>query len=277
MLQISGLSNYLAPNFNYLYMAYPAYIKYLFFCFLFFCATTRCLAWGADGHKLVARLAYSQLNQAVKDSLAKYLNGVSFEDASTWMDEVRSDKSYDYQTPWHYINIDKDSVYHAADTNIVWALKKAIGELKDRSNYSKAQIGTDIKIIIHLMGDLHQPLHVGYASDKGGNDVKVFYDATSFNLHRVWDSEIIKDEVLGQSIDWGKMSQFTPEEWARIRKIDIVGWMNESRALLDTVYEFKGDNLTRKYAKKNAPIIEHQILLASIRLAAVLKDVFGKG
>ena len=258
-------------------MKYAPSFKAFVLCFIMVAAYTQSMAWGPDGHRIVAKIAYSQINQSIKDSLAKYLNGTTIEEAANWMDEVRSDKSYDFQSPWHYLDIDKGGKFNPDDSaNIVWALHKAMGELKERNKYSKEQIAIDIKILIHLVGDIHQPLHVGYAADKGGNTVKVYYDATSFALHRVWDSEIIKDEVVGQSVDWAKLSHFTPEEWAKIRKIDVVQWMNESRALLDTVYEFKGDNITRKYAKQNAPIIEHQLLIAGLRLAAVLKDVFGK-
>jgi len=253
------------------------YLKYLSLLIVSLGVHASSFAWGPDGHRIVAKIAYTQVNQAVKDSIAKYLNGASMEEAANWMDEVRSDKAYDFQTPWHYINIDKGVPYNPNDSNnIVWALNKVIRELKDRSHYSKAQIEVDLKILIHLMGDLHQPLHVGYASDRGGNDVKVYFDATSFALHRVWDSEIIKDEVLNHPADWAKLSQFTPEELKQIKKIDVVEWMTESRSFLDTVYNFKGDNLTHKYAKQNTPIIEHQLLLAGLRLAAVLKDVFGK-
>ena len=242
---------------------------------IIFGACSKCMAWGADGHKIVAKIAYTQISAGVKDSLAKYLRGTTIEEASVWMDEIKSDKSYDFQKPWHYINIDKGGVYHPEDTaNIVWAIHKVIGELKERNKYSKERIAIDLKILIHLIGDLHQPLHVGYAADQGANMIMVFFDATNSNLHRVWDTEIIRDEVLGQSVDWAKLSHFTPEETARIRKIDIVEWMNESRALLDTVYDFKGDNLTHKYAKQNAPVIERQMLIAGLRLAAVLKDIF---
>ena len=102
------------------------------------------MAWGPAGHKIVAKIAVSQLNAAEKDSLAKYLRGTSIEDASVWMDEIKSDKSYDFQKPWHYINIDKDSVYNPADTgNIVWELKRVIAELKDRQKYSKEKVEID--------------------------------------------------------------------------------------------------------------------------------------
>ena len=250
-------------------------IKYLTLSLVFSILNTACFGWGSEGHKLVAKIAYTQLTPSAKDSLAKYLRGASIEEASVWMDEIKADKSYDYQKPWHYINIDKGAEYNPADTgNIVWELNRIIPELKHREKYSKDKIEVDIKILIHLLGDLHQPLHVGYASDIGGNSVQVFYMAGADNLHRVWDTDIIRDEVTGQQVDWAKLSHFSKEELAQIRKIDVAEWMKESRSLLDTVYDFKGDNINAKYARKNAPIIERQLLIAGLRLGEILNDVF---
>ncbi len=249
--------------------------KNILFVLLLVIQGSYCFGWGADGHKLVAKIAYSQLHTAVKDSVMKYLLGASIEEASVWMDEIKADKSLDYQKPWHYININKDSVYNPTDTaNIIWALNKVVAELKNRQHYSKEQVAIDLKILIHLMGDLHQPLHVGYESDQGGNTIHVFYAATPSNLHRIWDTEIIREGVLGQPLAWANLNQFTKPELTQIKHIDFVAWLNESRSKLDTVYDFKGDNITHKYITKNAPLVERQLLLGGVRLAAVLNDIF---
>jgi hypothetical protein len=234
-----------------------------------------CMAWGPEGHKLVAKIAYSQLTAAVKDSLALYLRGASIAEAANWMDEIRSDKSYDFQKPWHYVNIDKGVTYNPDDTgNIVWELKRIIPELKERQKYSKERIEIDIKILIHLVGDLHQPLHVGYAYDQGGNMVQVFCAASPSNLHRVWDTEIIRDGVMGHSVEWTKLSQFSKEELAQIKHVDIIEWMNESRSKLDIVYDFKGNDITQKYIEKNTPVVERQLLIGGLRLGILLNDIF---
>jgi hypothetical protein len=250
-------------------------LKYFAPVLIFLGLNTTCFGWGAEGHKMVAKIAYTQLKSSVKDSLAKYLQGATIEEASVWMDEVKQDRSYDFQKPWHYINIDKGGTYTPGDTgNIVWELNRVIKELKQRDNLSKEKIATDIKILIHLIGDLHQPLHVGYAGDQGGNTVQVFYIASADNLHRVWDTDIIRDEVVNQDVDWKKVGNFTKEELAQIKRFDIAEWMKESRSLLDTVYQFKGNDIGEKYAKRNAPIIERQILIAGLRLGGILNDVF---
>lgn len=256
-------------------MKYVSPLKSLLFFLSLFIFQLNCMAWGAAGHKIVAKIAYSQLNAAQKDTLAKYLRGGSIEDASVWMDEIKADKSYDYQKPYHYINIDKDSVFNPADTaNIIWELNRVVSELKNRQKYSKEHVEIDLKILIHLMGDLHQPLHVGYASDIGGNAVTVYYAASPTNLHHVWDTEIINEGVLGQPLDWANASHLTADELASTKHIDFVGWLNDSRAKLNVIYDFKGNNLTHKYIAKNAPVVERQLLLGGLRLAEVLKEIF---
>ena len=240
--------------------------------------TFKLLAWGGNGHKMIASIAYNHLSQPTKDSLTKYLEHTSLEDASVWMDEMRSDHSFDYLKPWHYINIEKGGVYDPqSSNNIIWAIKKVTDELKHRNNYSKEQIVTDLKILIHLIGDLHQPLHVGYGNDKGGNTIQAVLNSTNTNLHRVWDTQIIEANILGRSKDWMNVSGKNNNELAQIRHIDILKWMEESRILLPNVYDFGGDNIiTQQYIDRNVPIIERQLLYSGIRLGALLNEIFDK-
>lgn len=237
--------------------------------------TQSSFAWGPKGHKLVAKIAYTQLKPAVKDSIAKYLDNLSIEDGATWMDDVRSDHSYDYQTTWHYINIDKGDIYKDTSTNnAVWAIHKAEHEIENRGHYSKAQIATDIKILLHLVGDIHQPLHAGYADDQGGNAVTVYIDQASSNLHRVWDTNILESYILPAPLTWANTANYSKEELEQMKDTSVVNWMKESRSYLDDVYDFKGDNISKKYIEKNKPIIEKRILYAGIRLGRLLNRLF---
>lgn len=232
-------------------------------------------AWGAVGHKLVAKIAYSQLPKAVKDSLASYLGATTIEEASVWMDEIKSDPSNDSLRPFHYINLEKGEQYNPDSTkNIVGELNRVIAELKERNKYTKEHIEVDLKILIHLIGDLHQPLHNGYASDRGGNSVMVFFAASSSNLHRVWDSDIVEGYILHEGTEWANTSNYTKEQLAEIKRINILGWMKESRENLVSAYDFKGQEINGKYIKRNKEIIQHQLLFGGLRLASVLKSIF---
>jgi S1/P1 Nuclease len=253
-------------------------------------------AWGNAGHRIVAKIAYNQLKPAVKDSINKYLQLAHIEDAGTWMDDVRSDPSYAYMSTWHYINIEKghdgnlDSldkiiieagknvkdVHDVPDSvaNIIWAINRAITELENRQNLSKDQIALDIKMLFHLVGDLHQPLHVGYGVDRGGNSIVVYVHNQPSNLHRVWDTDMIESDIMGHPTTWADLSKYNKEQLAGIRHVDINQWLADSRTKLGIVYDYKGDNINQKYIDRNVPVVEEQLLKAGLRLASLLNQIF---
>ena len=223
-------------------------------------------AWGHKGHTIVDQIAYKTLSQPAKDSIQHYLGKTKFAEAGTWMDDIRSDHNYDYMKPWHYINIPKGSTYDPRTTNnIVSSLDSSISRLHRRNLYTKEQIATDIKIVMHLMGDLHQPLHVGYATDKGGNLIEVGYLGSTTNLHKVWDSEMIDHlNINTESCPAEPMPQ----------SIDLLKWLTDSRALLDGVYSFANATIDFSYESRNKSVIEKQLASAGARLAFVLNDIF---
>lgn len=235
-------------------------------------------AWGKKGHGIVAEIAFSMLDTNTKQFVYKYLNGMSIEDAATWMDDVRSDHSYDYMKTWHYVNIEKGKEYEAnKDANIINALHNAIDELSHKSNLSTEEIRKDVLVIFHLVGDFHMPLHVGYGIDKGGNDVKVKYLGRPSNLHRVWDTDIIESEKISTDDCLALFKKYSKKEVAHLQEIDIENWISEPRPLLDRVYNFNQSTMEidQAYIDRNKAAIEQQLLVAGIRLAAVLKKVAG--
>ncbi len=241
-----------------------------------FCLHSICNAWGAAGHKIVAKIAFNRVSPAVKDSISKYLGYTTVEQAAVWMDEIKGDHTYDSLSVWHYLDIPKGGLVDTlSPPNIVWALKKVIGELKNRQNYPKDHVVMDIKILFHLMGDLHQPLHTGFPGDRGGNDVKVYYGANLTNLHKVWDTEILENEILGAPLDWANTKHLSKEELSKIQHIDLIEWANDSRSNLDSVYAFKNGTLNHKYVKRSVPIIQKQLLKGGLRLATLLQVIFG--
>lgn len=235
----------------------------------------KCFAWGASGHKIVAKIAWNLLKPNVKDSVSLYLKQLTLADVANWMDEIRGDQTYAYMSSWHFIDIEKGGKFNPDSTdNIIGALRMAISQLKNRQNLSAQQVEMDIKILTHLVGDLHQPLHTGYPDDRGGNLISVFYNNNGTNLHKVWDTDIIEAEIINAPTTWSNVGQFNKEEYQELRKVNLENWLNDSRSKLDLVYDFKGDNLNHKYAEKNVPLIEKQLLIGGIRLASVLNSLF---
>jgi len=235
---------------------------------------SKTLAWGKKGHALVAEVAFTYLDENTKKVVLQYLDGMTIEEAANWMDTIKSDHSYDYMKPYHYVNFDKGAtVVELNGDNIIYQLNETIKELQNKKNLSREEIKTKIKILFHLIGDLHQPLHVGYGSDKGGNTMQINYKDKGTNLHSFWDSGIIESKGITLQ-DCLNSNKFCKYKLRKIKKINVINWSIESRNLLDQIYNTGGNKVNDEYVNKNAALIETQILKAGIRLASVLKEVF---
>jgi hypothetical protein len=239
-----------------------------------FLSSTAVHAWGHQGHALVAEVAFHYMDEATKKNVLQYLDGMSIEEAANWMDAIKSDHANDYMKPYHYINLEKGSKEVPTGDNIVTILNSTLKDLDHKENLSHDEIKRRILIIFHLIGDLHQPLHIGYFSDKGGNSIKLnFIGGKETNLHSTWDSDII--EFKGTSLaDVLKSKKYTSEAIEGMQKIDVIGWAKQSRGYLKQVYEVKNNKVEETYIDAVYPIIETQLLDGGIRLAAILEHYF---
>jgi len=232
-------------------------------------------AWGKKGHEIVAEIAFSLLDDNVKDSVIKYLDTMSIEYASVWMDEMRSNPTFNYMRPWHYVDFEKGAVYKATkEDNIINALNKAIDNLEHRDTLSNDAIKMNLLVVFHLVGDMHMPLHIGYAEDKGGNAIQVKYINHQSNLHKVWDTEIIEGENITKDNCVEQLALFSKKDVEGYRIINVEDWTNEPRSLLSDVYDFKDNYIDEGYVSKNKAIVEQQLAIAGVRLSAVLERVF---
>lgn len=231
--------------------------------------------WGAEGHQIVAQIAKENIKAKTRKLVTNYLGEVTFEKASTWMDEIKSDHDLDYMKPWHYVNIEKDATYvKAKEGDVVTELEIVIAELKNYKSMKTEDVAKDLKILFHLCGDIVQPLHAGYASDKGGNDVKVTYNDKQFNLHRIWDTDIIKaNSITTESCLLLAKKQKLAKKF-KPKSVDVMAWMNDSRTLLPVVYNVKDATITQEYMTANKEVVEKQLLKGGYRLAKILDTIF---
>src|SRR6187551_2455046 len=166
-------------------------------------APSPALAWGKTGHRVVAAIADTQLSGLARAHVREILGpGESLVDAANWPDEMRSDPAIFWQktsTPWHYVTLNGITYDHAPpEGDALEALDHFAKVLKDPAA-SLADKQTALRFVIHLVGDLHQPLHAGKCCDRGGNDVKVTWFGKPTNLHAVWDSQLVDEEQLSFS------------------------------------------------------------------------------
>ena len=230
-------------------------------------------AWSREGHHIVIEIAYQLLSNPAQEKLKAYLGNTTIEDASTWMDEVRgSNKQYAYLTGTHFINIEKGEKLNPFQKgNIYTELNAVIGELEKSSN--PADMKLDLMILIHLVGDVHQPLHDGFGNDKGGNRINVSLLGKPTNLHSAWDGGIINKEHINMQTILNNYKKLSATQISNLKSENVGVWINESRNYLPQIYSFSNSTIDENYVQKATPIIEWQLLKAGIRLSAILEKV----
>jgi S1/P1 Nuclease len=230
-------------------------------------------AWGPEGHAIVARLAMQFVKDDVRKNVLEVLGSMSVDTAANWMDIMKSNGDYDFMRSWHYLDFAKGKPYEPNNNdNIVNRLTITYNELLHKNTLCSDQIRTDLFILLHLMGDLHMPLHTGYDDDLGGNKVMVQYDTIkTHNLHRFWDEDII---ALTKIVDKDCMDLYKTNTINFQKEVDFLKWMQESRSLLDGVYDFSGFILSDNYLNQNKIVVQKQLLIAGLRLAEILNRLF---
>lgn len=232
------------------------------------------LAWGKTGHALTGSIAWYYMDDSTRKIVKEYLD-MSFEDAANWMDDVRSNSYFEFQRTWHYVDFEKGTTYkptHEKDLLVV--LHSAIAQLKQYKTLPKKDTKRALLLIFHLVGDLHQPLHCGYASDRGGNDITVRSENVSGNLHSIWDTDILEYKKINLDSCIGVYNTLDSATLVDIKKINELKWIYESRSHLDDVYNFKDGVLDDNYLNRHTALIKKQLLIAGLRIAAVLNSVF---
>ncbi|WP_209331190.1 S1/P1 nuclease [Lunatimonas salinarum] len=254
--------------------------KYLILLLITSLAAIDCWGWGQTGHRVVGQLAEWHLNNKARKRIKAILGSESVAMAANWMDNVKSDRRYDHLNTWHYLTLEEGKPYNPSiqekdgdaydKTNmIIKALKDGGLTEKEESEY--------LKMLIHLVGDLHQPLHVGKGDDRGGNDVCVTYFNQNSNIHRVWDSQIID----GKQLSYMELAEHlnrraNANTVQKYQKASIEDWLREAVALRPIVYDIPQDGrLSYGYDYVAFPVIEERLLAAGLRLAGILNDIYG--
>jgi len=243
-------------------------------------------AWGRNGHRIIGEIASNHVSPRTAGAVQELLGPVSLAQAGTWADEVRSDDAYDYAAPWHYVNIEDGETYETAEKNpdgdVLEAMMRLENVLRD-PEVAREEKAEALKFLVHFVADVHQPLHVGYKADRGGNEITVLWFGEPSNLHRVWDSGLIEAEQLSFT-EWvrflGRPSAEQVVEWQDSSYLD---WAAEAMAARPQVYDFSVEGergaeeiprLGYRYAYYNLPRVRENLLEAGVRLAGLLDAIF---
>jgi len=246
---------------------------------VFFIASLLSLTnWGSTGHRALAEVASFYLTENAKNKINEILDGETIVTVSMYADDIRSDNRYDKYYDWHFINMELDEDYEDAvpseKGDVFIAINKCL-DILESDSLTDSDKSFYLKLLIHFIGDLHQPMHIGRYEDRGGNRVYVKWFGRNSNLHRVWDSEMIN----GYNMSYSELAKNlpTPENLEiEFERDDLIDWVNETHSYTRKIYNDVSidDNLGYEYQYQNFQIVKELILKGGMRLASVLNYLF---
>lgn len=235
--------------------------------------------WSKTGHRAIGEVAEQHLSRKAKKAIREILKGESLAMASTYADEIKADRRYSEFDPWHYVNFPADKKYtevpHSPEGDVVAGIQKCIAIVKDKET-SKEDRVFYLKMLIHLVGDLHQPMHVGREEDKGGNDIQLEWFGRGTNLHRLWDTNLIEDYGMSYSELAVNLPALSKKEITALQGGDVYDWVGESQQLANELYGSVtvGEKLGYAYSYKYMDTVLKQLQKGGLRLAKVLNGLF---
>lgn len=237
-------------------------------------------AWGQKGHDVTAYIAEKHLTPATQAVVDSLLEGKSMVYWANWLDNASHTRDYAYTKTWHYKNVDEGVRYEEAQANpsgdAVTAIKSRLEILSDpHASYADKQLA--LKILIHVVGDLHQPMHMGHATDLGGNRVKVKFHNRDTNLHSAWDSAIIEAARNWSFSEWQMMIDRESADYNNSLILgNIDSWAKQTMDYTTAVYNEtpEGTNISFNEIARWTPVIEQQLLKGGLRLAHLLNTLY---
>jgi len=242
------------------------------------------MAWGQLGHRIIGELADERVNGRTRAEIEMILGEEDLAEASTWPDEQRSNPASFWQEeagPYHYVTVPEGETYADVgppeEGDALSALARFAATVRDPSA-SKEQKALALRFIVHIVGDVHQPLHAGNGSDRGGNDVAVRWFGSQTNLHSVWDTRMIEAQNLSYTEYTAWLGRrIDPVQTVRWWETDPQVWIAESTRIRDTIYPQRENEvpaLGYAYQYEHLATAERRLQQAGIRLAAYLDQLF---
>ncbi|GGB43739.1 endonuclease [Sphingomonas metalli] len=245
-----------------------------------FLGSSPAMAWGKTGHRITGAIADHYLSSRARTEINHILGTESLAEASNWPDFMRSSTDPFWQktaSPYHYVTVPKGKTYSEvgapSEGDAVTALRRFSATLRN-PKAPRADKQLALRFIVHIVGDLQQPLHTGNGVDHGGNEVPVTLFGLKTNLHSVWDSGLIDQEQLSYS-EWTQylLAKIKPQQVVGWSSPNSLVWIAESTILRDAIYP-STPNLSYAYTFQNHAIIEQQLEKGGLRIAAYLNRLF---
>jgi hypothetical protein len=241
-------------------------------------------AWGVLGHRIVGQIADSYLTKKAKLEIEKILGFESVAMASNWPDFIKSDPAYKYLSTWHYVNLNSGLSFEQVNsfltadtaTDAYTKINFITKELKTNKLLPLETKQLYIRLLIHIIGDIHQPMHLGRPDDRGGNGVKVKWFSEDANLHQVWDERLIGFQELSYTEYAAYINHTTLAQRKTWQAQTLPQWIYDTYTLTEKVYAgTKADErLDYLYNFKFIAPLNDQLVKGGVHLAGVLNDIF---
>lgn len=243
------------------------------------------VAWGVLGHRIVGEVADLHINAKTRKAVKQILGNETVAMAANWADFVKSDTAYNYLSTWHYVNLpenlSKPEVFNFLDSqseaNIYNKTTEMIAVLKNAKS-TLMQKKMALRVLIHLVGDLHQPMHTARKEDLGGNKIQLTWFGNRTNLHRVWDENLIEFQQLSYTEYTKVINHATPQQINRWKKASLKDCVFESYQVCNKIYASgikNDDKLSFRYNFDWVDTLNDQLLKGGVRLAKILDDIYG--
>ncbi|WP_354329833.1 S1/P1 nuclease [Pedobacter sp. CG_S7] len=240
-------------------------------------------AWGMIGHRVVGEVASYYLSSKASKGVQKILGTESLAMASNWPDFIKSDSTFNYMGSWHYVNLpgglDQQGVYQflnsAQAPNVYTQISKMVALLKDKQSTAEQQKFA-LRVLIHLVGDVHQPMHTARKEDLGGNKVYVTWFGSRSNLHKVWDESLIEYQQLSYTEYAAVINHPTKAQVKIWKATPLHDYVYESYLICNKIYaNVKPDEkLGYRYNFDYASTINEQLLKGGVRLAKIINEIY---
>ncbi len=235
-------------------------------------------AFGPMGHAVVGEIATPLVCESALAQIAFVSGERDLSTAGLWADSIRDLPEWRHTLQWHYADVGDTVPLHERHLppggDLLTVISRTYDLLRRREG-NAAEQREALLFLIHLVADLHQPLHVGRPGDYGGNSIPLIYGKTKTNLHSLWDGELlVRSHVTAAEYAWA----LAPLGGVQARHgavLDVLAWTEESRALRRYVYAVAGSRrVSRRYELMARSLLHHRLVQAGVRLAGLMNDLY---
>ena len=241
------------------------------------------ISWGVTGHRTVALIAANHLTPQAKAAVADLLDGESMASVSNWADEVKNEPKFKHTAGWHFIDLPDNLnipnferlIKHSSQSNIYGAFISSLRTI-ERPNSSKEQKAQALKFIIHLVGDIHQPMHIGSDKNQAGTTKLIQINGKFTDLFTLWENTLLDNHKLSDVQLAKRLDNATLTQLKTWENDNVMTWIWESYQVKKHICEDirSGANLDNRTVKQQLKTANKQIEKAGIRLAGVLNELF---